>query len=673
MSEHYAAFISYSHRDARWAKWLQRTLEVYRLPAGLSSQRQLPRRLGKVFRDREELSTGQNLGDHLTRALDQSDNLIVICSPNACASPWVAKEIGYFKAQGKTDRIFCLLVEGGAEALPEPLLTDAEGKPLEPLAADPRDSGDGRTLAKLKLVSGMLGLNLDQLTQREQARARRRGAGMTAAMAGVSALFVWGVLSQQAYQEEQRDAFEVVRNLTPLMTQSTDYIDKETLSKAGSALNSWVQRIDNNSPIEGAVEVKARGMHSFAFASYELGKKKDSLDAYLKAKELFAQASEGDSENVDLAIDLASADFYIGSVFFYDGDYEQARVPFEAYRQGIAKLFAQHPDHPRLISESIDAPATALANLSGLKNVFDEELAEGVAEVDRAIAKVLKQTTNQHEVYRAAYAAITQAAEAELKSCFVNDALTYREQAAEYARQALNLDPFNRDYKINLSNALYSLGGTHMLLAKPAKAVPLYLQVDTLSDELLRGDPNNKYLADRKLRNRLQLLAVATYHPELMTEFPLAEKIITTTNFTAEAEELGELKTSMMSHFHSAMYALSVDDLVLAKKQVTQLLKAAKQMPAGRAASDVAFGKVIMAILKDELSSESLTTITSSSGGDTQSCIKRRQYWAEAILRGDYDAAKAIYDEAASLGLVGLEIPFFAKLLGLSYETPGAQ
>ena len=136
MSENYAAFISYSHRDAHWAKWLQRALEMYRLPAGLSSQTQLPRRLGKVFRDREELSTGQNLGEHLTRALDQSDNLIVICSPKACASPWVAKEIEYFKAQGKTNRIFCLLVEGGAEALPEPLLTDAEGKPLEPLAAD---------------------------------------------------------------------------------------------------------------------------------------------------------------------------------------------------------------------------------------------------------------------------------------------------------------------------------------------------------------------------------------------------------------------------------------------------------------------------------------------------------------------------------------------------------
>ena len=117
MSTQFTAFISYSHRDSRWAKWVQRAIENYRLPKALASEMGRSRKLGKVFRDREELSTGQNLGDHLTAALDSSDNLIVICSPNSKASPWVAKEIEYFKALGRGDRIFCLLVEGGAESL----------------------------------------------------------------------------------------------------------------------------------------------------------------------------------------------------------------------------------------------------------------------------------------------------------------------------------------------------------------------------------------------------------------------------------------------------------------------------------------------------------------------------------------------------------------------------
>ena len=646
---------------------------MYRLPAGLSSQRQLPRRLGKVFRDREELSTGQNLGEHLTRALDQSDSLIVICSPNACASPWVAKEIEYFKAQGKTDRIFCLLVEGGAEALPEPLLTDAEGKPLEPLAADPRDSGDGRTLAKLKLVSGMLGLNLDQLTQREQARTRQRRLQIAASVTVFLGAIGWGTLSYQAYQKEQRDAFEVVRSLTPLLGETRSYIDKEALGKATAALLAWSQRIDEDSLISGAREVKAEGLQTYALVAEELGNRGQALAAHLEARDSFITASAKEPDNLDLAIKVAFADFYLGRYYYYEQRYKEAQKPLDDYKNKITELYRENPQHADLITESIYAPNAVFTLTAETKEDFDADLRAQLENLTKVVARTLTDHGENHRVLEAAYVATAFSAEAILKSCLVSEALPYRERALDYARSALDLDTFNRDYKIILSNALYSLGGIHMLLAEPAKAVPLYLQVDKLSDELLRGDPHNKYIADRKLRNRLKLLAVATYYPDVLAKFQLAEKIITTTNFTAEAEALGELKTSMMSHFHSAMYALSVDDLVLAKKQVTQLLKAAKQMPAGRAASDVAFGKVIMAILKDELSSESLKTITSSSGGDTQSCIKRRQYWAEAILRGDYDAAKAIYDEAASLGLVGLEIPFFAKLLGLSYEIPGDQ
>ena len=171
----FVAFISYSHRDTQWAAWIQKAVERYRLPNALAKETGLDKRIGKVFRDREELATGQNLGDHLLEALDNSDNLIVICSPNAVNSQWVGQEIEYFKKIGRGDRIFCLLVEGGAEALPEPLLTDVEGNPLEPLAADPRESGDGKRLAKLKLISGILGVKLDQLTRREQADKTNSG------------------------------------------------------------------------------------------------------------------------------------------------------------------------------------------------------------------------------------------------------------------------------------------------------------------------------------------------------------------------------------------------------------------------------------------------------------------------------------------------------------------
>src|SRR4051794_24700679 len=57
---HYWAFISYSQRDAEWAKRLHEFLETYRIPRALVgrpvSGRTIPPRLMPVFRDRDELA-----------------------------------------------------------------------------------------------------------------------------------------------------------------------------------------------------------------------------------------------------------------------------------------------------------------------------------------------------------------------------------------------------------------------------------------------------------------------------------------------------------------------------------------------------------------------------------------------------------------------------------------
>ena len=81
----YRAFISYSHRDEKWATWLHKALETYRVPRRLvgreSPHGPIPARLAPIFRDRDELATATSLGDTLTNALRQSQFLLVICSP----------------------------------------------------------------------------------------------------------------------------------------------------------------------------------------------------------------------------------------------------------------------------------------------------------------------------------------------------------------------------------------------------------------------------------------------------------------------------------------------------------------------------------------------------------------------------------------------------------------
>ena len=84
------------------------------------------------------------------------------------------------------------------------------GKRAEPLAADLRESGDGRRLGFLKLVAGMLGVGLDELVQRETTRRHRRLAWLAAAslagMAVTSTLAVTAIQARDAAREQRREA-----------------------------------------------------------------------------------------------------------------------------------------------------------------------------------------------------------------------------------------------------------------------------------------------------------------------------------------------------------------------------------------------------------------------------------------------------------------------------------
>src|SRR5690349_10580801 len=127
----YRAFISYSHADRRWAEWLHKALETYRVPSRLVGRETaagpVPRSLAPVFRDRDELATAHSLTGKVQEALAQSANLIVICSPHSASSTWVEAEIRAFQALGRGDRIFCLIVDGDPHACFASVLRDANG------------------------------------------------------------------------------------------------------------------------------------------------------------------------------------------------------------------------------------------------------------------------------------------------------------------------------------------------------------------------------------------------------------------------------------------------------------------------------------------------------------------------------------------------------------------
>lgn len=108
----YFAFISYSSKDTRWGKKLQRKLEHYRMPASLCTERGWARTpIRPVFFAPSDIQPGV-LTNEIQERLCLSRNLIVICSPNSAKSKWVAREIAFFHSIGRTDNIHYFIVDG---------------------------------------------------------------------------------------------------------------------------------------------------------------------------------------------------------------------------------------------------------------------------------------------------------------------------------------------------------------------------------------------------------------------------------------------------------------------------------------------------------------------------------------------------------------------------------
>ena len=194
---HYKAFISYRHftPDQEIAKKLHTYIENYAVPPKLKKKLGI-RRMGRVFRDQEELPLSSNLGDDIHAALEQSEWLICICSPRYLESRWCMEELRYFLSMGRRDHVLTLLADGEPDtAFPEALRfieTDGKTEAVEPLAADVRADSLPEMLKKLKgeklrILAPMLEVAYDDLRQRARQRRVRQ-----AAAAGAAAILLLG-------------------------------------------------------------------------------------------------------------------------------------------------------------------------------------------------------------------------------------------------------------------------------------------------------------------------------------------------------------------------------------------------------------------------------------------------------------------------------------------------
>ncbi len=232
----YYAFISYNHRDEKWAKRLQYKLHHYRLPAIARKEIGEDVRIRPVFRYVSNLSLG-DLKSNLSKELEESKYLIVICSPNS-AQPnirgehWVNDEINRFIALGRKNRIIPVIVAGtpnsgdvSTECFPPALRTaDIAGADLSTGSrAERRDSF-------LKIVAKLLELKPDQLIRLTEREDRRHRVVKWLCIAPILLLGVFGGLfaidsnrTVKNYYADYVDSFGLPEGIFPLKKSDTTH------------------------------------------------------------------------------------------------------------------------------------------------------------------------------------------------------------------------------------------------------------------------------------------------------------------------------------------------------------------------------------------------------------------------------------------------------------------
>lgn len=289
----YRVFLSCSDHDRAWARWLQGAIENY---CANDDLRRAPAEHPVFCPDAGPVLTAASRA-----ALEASRFLIVLCSPHAATSPAVDEAVRRFEMLGRIDGVIPVMVAGD-RADPgcfPPALRPTAGFPLADRRIDVRPAAGSRALALRRVVSRLVGYDVDEMARRAL-RARRRQVHIRNSIA--AALLALAFVCDSGFAH--------LRN-----APSDRVLDG---------------RFDDDGERKGFAQ-EARGDFAAALAEYHAG---------LTVAQRRAAAAPG---HADRQRDLASAQEQVGEALHAQGDLLGALRHYEAARSVVTRLAAADP------------------------------------------------------------------------------------------------------------------------------------------------------------------------------------------------------------------------------------------------------------------------------------------------------------------------------------------
>ena len=511
----YYAFLSYSHKDKEVADWLHRELERFRVPHALAGKLTangvVPRRLMPIFRDQQDLSAGADLGEEIKAALAGSQFLIVLCSPTAAKSRWTNAEIESFKRTRPEGCVLAAVVSG------EPFASDMPGreheecfppalrfkydrrghqtaKRAEPLAADFRETGEGRRMAFLKLVAGMLGVGLDELVQRETTRRHRHmawlAAGSLAGMAITSALALTAIQARDAARDQRREAEGLVAFMLGDLKDKLEPIGKlDALDGVGSRVLAYYGKQDMADLSDAALLQRSRALSLMADVSSLRGDTENALGLYREAMAGTAEAIRRNPNDPKRLFDHAQNLFYVSQVALKQGRLANAERALREYKRLALKMVALDPDNMKWRMEEQYAEADLGAVL-----YIQRQYSEAAAQFFQALRTIEALSTadpRNSEFQQSLAETLAWLADARMAEGQLTQATELRERQVALLERLLTQSGGNVIYRQKLIPARRSLGNLYAVRGQLDRGLQQFRAAVDQVEKLNAIEPDN--------------------------------------------------------------------------------------------------------------------------------------------------------------------------------------
>jgi eukaryotic-like serine/threonine-protein kinase len=527
---HYRAFLSYSHRDTAWAKWLHSALESYRVDKDLVGRKTpvgpVPASLRPIFRDREDFSAGHSLTEQTSAALEGAQFMVVLCSPNAARSQYVNEEIRRFKAMRRGDHVIPLIVDGEPgdperDCFPPALrfkigadgtLTDEHE---EPIAADARPQGDGKDGAKLKLVAGMLGLGLDEIVRRAERARRRRMRNWVTALSILTVSFaglaVWAEINRREANVQRQHAVAALDAATKTANSLTFGLAVQLRDRAGIPATLVKEILDRALHLQNQLAAsgqtspdlqnsEAAALNETSLTLLTIGDRVGALAAADRARELFEALVTAHPDDAKYLSDFALAYQRLGDALVVAGKRDEALADYRK-ELAIRQRLAQDNPADAKAQSALAIVGNKIGDVSWQEGKYEDALANYQASV--AIVQKLVDGEPANAMWQRELAVCYERlGDAQENLGRHDDALSAFRKRLAIAQLLADADKNNTEWQRDLAIAYNKIGDVLTATHQFDDALVNYRQRLEIAQKLADSDPDNRvWLRDVAMGN----------------------------------------------------------------------------------------------------------------------------------------------------------------------------